>query len=148
LSWALSRQLRAEIAERVAGLGMGLEERLDAPIGSLSGGQRQALTLLMATWRVPRLLLLDEPSTALDPLSAAKLMELTRERVERDSITTIMVTHSMQQAVNLGGRVVLMHRGRIVKQWPAGADPAALLLAFEEQRLHEESASETGGTIR
>ncbi len=148
LSWALSRQLRAEIAERVAGLGMGLEERLDAPIGSLSGGQRQALTLLMATWRVPGLLLLDEPAAALDPLSAAKLMELTRERVERDSITTIMVTHSMQQAVNLGGRVVLMHRGRIVKQWPAGADPAALLLAFEEQRLHEESASETGGTIR
>jgi len=93
---------------------MGLEGRLDHEIGSLSGGQRQALTLLMATWVKPRLLLLDEHTAALDPKTAAVVIRLTREIVDRDRLTTLMVTHSMQQAVNLGDRLIMMHRGRII----------------------------------
>ena len=92
---------------------MGLENRLDTPIGKLSGGQRQALTLLMASWLRPELLLLDEHTAALDPKTAAKVIELTERIVTGGKLTTLMVTHSMQQAVNLGDRIVMMHQGRI-----------------------------------
>ena len=81
---------------------MGLEDRLDNPIGTLSGGQRQALTLLMASWIKPDLLLLDEHTAALDPKSADQVIRVTHEIVQRDRLTTMMVTHSMQQAVSLG----------------------------------------------
>lgn len=87
------------------------EDRLDSPIGSLSGGQRQALTLLMASWLKPRLLVLDEHTAALDPRSADHVIELSEEIVSRDRLTTLMVTHSMQQASNLGDRLIMMHRG-------------------------------------
>ena len=100
--------------EQVARLGMGLEDRLDTPIGLLSGGQRQALTVLMATIVRPSLLLLDEHTAALDPRSAELVMALTREVVAARRLTTLMVTHSMAQAVQLGDRVLVMHRGRIV----------------------------------
>jgi putative ABC transport system ATP-binding protein len=91
-----------------------MEDRLDSAIGSLSGGQRQALTLLMATWLKPRLLLLDEHTAALDPKSADQVIALTDRVIQREGLTTLMVTHSMQQAVNLGDRIIMMHRGNVL----------------------------------
>jgi putative ABC transport system ATP-binding protein len=112
---ALNRSRRRELAERVGELGLGLEDRLDTPVGALSGGQRKALTLLMATLVRPELLLLDEHTSALDPRSTEQIVQLTEEIVRKEGLTTLMVTHSMHQAVSLGDRVVLMHRGRIVE---------------------------------
>lgn len=112
---ALSRGRRRELADRVRELGLGLEDRLDSPVGALSGGQRQALTLLMATLVRPELLLLDEHTSALDPRSTEQVVQLTEAIVRREGLTTLMVTHSMQQAVAMGDRVVLMHQGRIVE---------------------------------
>ena len=114
---AVTGRSKSEIAERIRMLNMGLEDRLDNPIGTLSGGQRQALTLLMATWLRPSLLLLDEHTAALDPKSAAKITELTREIIDREKLTAIMVTHSMQQAVDLPDRIVMMHRGQIMEDY-------------------------------
>jgi putative ABC transport system ATP-binding protein len=111
---ALGRERRREIGDQVARLGLGLEDRLDTPIGLLSGGQRQALTLLMATMVKPALLLLDEHTAALDPRSAEQVIRLTQAAVGRGSLTTLMVTHSLTQAVTLGDRVLVMHRGRVV----------------------------------
>jgi putative ABC transport system ATP-binding protein len=104
-----------ELADRARELNLGLEDRLDTPVGALSGGQRQALTLLMATVVRPDLLLLDEHTAALDPRSTEQVVQLTEEIIRKGGLTTLMVTHSMQQAVALGDRVVLMHRGRIVE---------------------------------
>jgi putative ABC transport system ATP-binding protein len=102
-----------EIRDRVSELGMGLEDRLNTQIGQLSGGQRQALTLLMATIVRPELLLLDEHTAALDPRSAEQVLRITQQVVTRDRLTTLMVTHAMPQATRLGDRVIMMHRGRI-----------------------------------
>ena len=120
---------------------MGLEDRLDSAIGSLSGGQRQALTLLMATWLKPALLLLDEHTAALDPKSADQVIRLTEEVVSRHGLTTLMVTHSMQQAVNLGDQIVMLHRGRLAHHFE-GAEKQRLrvedlLMRFEELRRRE-----------
>ena len=106
---------------------MGLEDRLDNAIGSLSGGQRQALTLLMATWLKPQLLLLDEHTAALDPKSADQVIRLSEEVIARDRLTTLMVTHSMHQATALGDRLIMMHRGPGVPRLPrrGEAPPAA-----------------------
>ena len=93
---------------------MGLEDRLDNPIGSLSGGQRQALTLLMATYRRPELLLLDEHTAALDPRSAEQVIRLTEQVVRRQHLTTLMVTHSMAHAASLGDRLIMVHQGRLI----------------------------------
>lgn len=112
--WALSKTVLKEFQERVKPLNMGLEDRLDSPIGKLSGGQRQALTLLMASWIKPKLLLLDEHTAALDPKTAVKVIQLTEDVVNKDHLTTMMVTHSMQQAVNMGDRILMLHNGRIV----------------------------------
>jgi len=141
LGWALPRSLREQLAERVRALKMGLEDRLDTAIGTLSGGQRQALTLLMATWLRPRLLLLDEHTAALDPKSADQVIRVTADVVARDALTTLMVTHSMQQAVNLGDRIVMMHRGSVLHD-VAGADKRRLrvddlLGRFEDIRRRE-----------
>lgn len=114
LGWALDRKLRSELRDRVAELKMGLEDRLENAIGSLSGGQRQALTLLMATWIKPDLLLLDEHTAALDPKSADQVIQLTDAIVSREKLTTLMVTHAMGQAVNLGDRIIMMHQGNIL----------------------------------
>jgi putative ABC transport system ATP-binding protein len=100
--------------DRVAELEMGLEERLDTVIGALSGGQRQAVSLLMAVIREPKVLLLDEHTAALDPKSAAQVIRLTKMFVERGRLTAMMVTHSMQQALELGDRTIMMHQGRII----------------------------------
>jgi putative ABC transport system ATP-binding protein len=128
--------------DRIASLKMGLESRLDNAIGSLSGGQRQALTLLMATWLKPQLLLLDEHTAALDPKSADQVIALSNEVIQRDRLTTLMVTHSMQQAVSLGDRIVMMHRGQVLHDI-RGAEkkrlrPEDLLDRFEEVRRREQ----------
>jgi putative ABC transport system ATP-binding protein len=114
LRQSLGRDRRRAMREKVAQLRMGLEDRLDMPIGLLSGGQRQALTVLMATMVRPTLLLLDEHTAALDPRSAEQVIRLTRRAINADGLTTLMVTHSMAQAVELGDRVLVMHRGRVV----------------------------------
>jgi len=101
---------RSELAK----LEMGLEDRLDTVIGSLSGGQRQAVTLLMAVIKVPKVLLLDEHTAALDPKSAAQVIQLTKAFIEEKRLTTLMVTHSMQQALDLGSQTIMMHRGEII----------------------------------
>ena len=100
--------------EKLSLLNMGLEDRLKQPVGLLSGGQRQALTLLMATMVTPKLLLLDEHTAALDPATADKVLELTRKIVEENKITCLMITHNMQQALELGNRTLMMAAGNIV----------------------------------
>jgi putative tryptophan/tyrosine transport system ATP-binding protein len=105
--------------EQVEALEMQLEDRLDNLIGSLSGGQRQALTLLMAVINQPKVLLLDEHTAALDPKAAAQVVKLTKKFIERGKLTTVMITHSMQQALELGNRTIMMYRGRIIDDIPA-----------------------------
>ncbi len=141
LGWALNRRLLERFRERVATLNMGLEDRLDTEIGGLSGGQRQALTLLMATWQRPDLLLLDEHTAALDPRSAERIIRLTHEIVTQEKLTTLMVTHSMIQAANLGDRLIMMHKGEIIRDF-SGAEkkrqrPDDLLAHFDEVRRRE-----------
>ena len=142
LGWGLKSLLVEKMREEVRRLNMGLEHRLENAIGSLSGGQRQALTLLMATWLRPELLLLDEHTAALDPKSADILVALTEQVVARDKLTTLMVTHSMQQAASLGDRLIMMHRGQIIHDFQ-GAEkrrirPDDLLARFEEVRRAEQ----------
>ena len=110
----ITRADRAAFREKLALLDMGLEDRMRQPVGLLSGGQRQALTLLMATFCPPKLLLLDEHTAALDPATAEKVLEITKNVVEENKITTLMVTHNMQQALDLGNRTLMMDSGRIV----------------------------------
>ena len=149
LGWGLRASLVARMRDEVARLNMGLEDRLENVIGSLSGGQRQALTLLMATWLRPELLLLDEHTAALDPKSADSVISLTEHVIERDNLTALMVTHSMHQAASLGDRLIMMHRGQIIHDFK-GAEkrrlrPDDLLARFEEVRRAEqldESAAE------
>lgn len=112
-SW-ISRRECEEFQERLKTLDMGLEDRMDTPVGNLSGGQRQALTLLMATIIPPKLLLLDEHTAALDPKAAEKIMKLTQEIVEKYHITCLMVTHQMKQALHVGNRTLMMNGGKIV----------------------------------
>ncbi|RQW80246.1 MAG: ATP-binding cassette domain-containing protein [Methylococcus sp.] len=149
LDWATSGRRTDELRDRVRELKMGLENRLDTAIGSLSGGQRQALTLLMATWLKPRLLLLDEHTAALDPKSADQVIALTDQVIRREGLTTLMVTHSMQQAVNLGDRILMMHKGQVLHDF-GGSNKRRqrvddLLAIFENIRRRElldESAAE------
>jgi putative ABC transport system ATP-binding protein len=110
----ISKQDKEFFAEQLTLLGMGLEDRMKQPVGLLSGGQRQALTLLMATMVTPKLLLLDEHTAALDPATAEKVLELTREIIAREKITCLMVTHNMTQALELGNRTLMMADGGIV----------------------------------
>ncbi len=146
---ALSARLRRQMRDVVRDLNMALEDRLDTPIGSLSGGQRQALTLLMAAWQKPRLLLLDEHTAALDPKSAEQVVALSEQVIARDRLTTLMVTHSMQQAARLGDRLLMMHRGKVLLDLRGDQKKRVraeeLLDHFEEVRrseLLDESAAE------
>ena len=109
----ITKTEREEFREMLKVLDLGLEDRLTAKVGLLSGGQRQALTLLMATLQKPRLLLLDEHTAALDPKTAAKVMEVTRRIVNRDRLTTLMITHNMRDAIEYGDRLIMMYEGRI-----------------------------------
>ena len=110
---ALHRSLREQLRARLARLGLGLEKRLGDPMGLLSGGQRQAVSLLMATLAPMKILLLDEHTAALDPKTAEFVLELTREIVAEQRLTTLMVTHSMRQALDCGTRTIMLHEGRI-----------------------------------
>lgn len=110
----VSRVDRKAFRERVALLDMGLEDRMNQPVGLLSGGQRQALTLMMATFNPPELLLLDEHTAALDPETAAKVLSLTDKFVADNKLTCMMITHNMQSALDLGSRTIMMNRGKII----------------------------------
>ena len=105
---------REEYKEKLKILDLGLENRMTAKVGLLSGGQRQALTLLMATLQKPKLLLLDEHTAALDPKTAAKVLDATQRIVEKDNLTTLMITHNMRDAIQYGNRLVMMYNGHIV----------------------------------
>jgi putative ABC transport system ATP-binding protein len=110
----ISKKDRDVYAACLKQLDMGLEDRMDVPVGTLSGGQRQALTLLMATIVPPKLLLLDEHTAALDPKAAAKIIALTKEIVEKNHTTCLMITHNLHQALELGNRTIMMNDGRII----------------------------------
>jgi putative tryptophan/tyrosine transport system ATP-binding protein len=114
LSRGVTNQRRVQCREALEVVGLGLEERLKVQVGTLSGGQRQALALVMATIACPRVLLLDEHIAALDPQTARTVMEVTNAIVTRDRLTTLMVTHSMELAIRWGQRLIMMHRGRVV----------------------------------
>ena len=110
----ITRQEREEYRELLKVLGLGLEDRLTSKVGLLSGGQRQALTLLMATLKKPKLLLLDEHTAALDPKTAAKVLEITDMIVNRDHLTTLMITHNMKDAIAHGNRLIMMMDGKVI----------------------------------
>lgn len=125
LRWGLPKGENQEFIKALEMLGLGLERRLDDKIGLLSGGQRQAITLIMATMQKPKLLLLDEHTAALDPATAEKVLEITRQTVSENRITTLMVTHNMHQALELGNRTLMMDRGHIILD-VAGAERAGM----------------------
>lgn len=114
LRYGINNEERKLYREKLAILGLGLEDRLTSKVGLLSGGQRQALTLLMSTLKKPKLLLLDEHTAALDPKTAAKVLETTEKIVQRDHLTTLMITHNMRDAIAHGNRLIMMDAGRIV----------------------------------
>jgi len=110
----ITNQEREEYRQQLKILGLGLEDRMTAKVGLLSGGQRQALTLLMATLQRPKLLLLDEHTAALDPKTAAKVLEVTERIVTQNQLTTLMITHNMRDAITYGNRLIMMYNGKIV----------------------------------
>ena len=114
MKWGISKAERDVYREKLKMLGLGLEDRLSVKVGMLSGGQRQAVTLLMASLKQPKLLLLDEHTAALDPKTAAKVLELSDQIVNRDHLTTLMVTHNMRDAIAHGNRLIMLDAGRIV----------------------------------
>lgn len=125
LRWGITNQERVKFKEQLATLELGLEDRLKSKVGLLSGGQRQALTLLMATMMRPKLLLLDEHTAALDPKTAQKVLYLTGKIVQENNLTTLMVTHNMRDALKYGNRTIMLHEGKIILD----------LNAEEKQRL-------------
>lgn len=114
LKWGMPKKDREDFVSALEKLDLGLEERLSSKVGLLSGGQRQAITLLMATLNRPELLLLDEHTAALDPKTAEKVLKLTKQIVEDGNITTLMITHNMQDAINYGNRLIMMNAGKII----------------------------------
>ena len=114
LGWGVTNEERKLCREKLAALGLGLEDRLTTQIGTLSGGQRQAVTLLMASLSAPKLLLLDEHTAALDPATAAKVLEISDSIVREEKLTCLMITHNMTDAISLGNRLIMMNEGNIV----------------------------------
>ena len=114
LKWGITPQEEQEYYQKLKDLDLGLEDRMKAKVGLLSGGQRQALTLLMAALQKPKLLLLDEHTAALDPRTAAKVLELSDKIVEENHLTTMMITHNMKDAIKYGNRLIMMHEGHII----------------------------------
>ena len=114
LRWGISSAERERYKEMLAELDLGLDERLSAKVGLLSGGQRQAITLLMASLSTPKLLLLDEHTAALDPKTAKKVLEITDRIVKENKLTTLMITHNMHDAIEYGNRLIMMHEGRVI----------------------------------
>ena len=132
----ITRKEREQYRQALAGLGLGLEDRMTSKVGLLSGGQRQALTLLMATLQKPKLLLLDEHTAALDPKTAAKVLDLSEKIVTEHHLTTLMVTHNMKNAIQYGNRLIMMYEGRIIYdvrgKEKQNLDVADLLAKFEQ----------------
>ena len=114
LKWGISREEKEIYHEKLKELGLGLEERMTSKVGLLSGGQRQALTLLMASLKRPQLLLLDEHTAALDPATAAKVLDLSDRIVAENGLTCMMITHNMRDAINHGNRLIMMNEGKII----------------------------------
>jgi putative ABC transport system ATP-binding protein len=114
LKWSSSADSRQHFRELLMGLNLGLEDRLESKVGLLSGGQRQALTLLMATMAQPKLLLLDEHTAALDPKTAEKVLSLTDKIIKQQKLTTLMITHNMRDALKYGNRLIMMYEGHIL----------------------------------
>ncbi len=125
LSWAITKTDRRRYKEALAELGLGLEDRLSTKMGLLSGGQRQAVTLLMATIKAPKLLLLDEHTAALDPKTASKVLEITDRLITESSLTALMITHNMRDAIAYGNRLIMMNQGKIIFDI-SGAEKKAL----------------------
>lgn len=138
LGWGVTKAQRAKFSSDLAVLEQGLENRLNDWVGLLSGGQRQSLSLLMATFTHPKILLLDEHTAALDPQRAALVSQLTVELVEKHHLTTLMVTHNMEQALNMGNRLIMMHQGQIILdiegKEKASKSVSDLLQVFESVR--------------
>lgn len=136
-AFALTRKNVALFRERLASLGMGLEDRMHTRMGLLSGGQRQAVTLLMATIRTPRLLLLDEHTAALDPVTAERILQITRDVVRERRITAMMITHRIDSALSVGSRTLMMEKGRVVLDLQgrqrAALDVPGLLRLYREK---------------
>ena len=132
----VTKEEKKKFRDRLALLNMGLENRMKQPVGLLSGGQRQALTLMMATMANPKLLLLDEHTAALDPGTAEKVLNLTREIVEEDQLTCLMITHNMQSALDLGNRTLMMDSGDIILDI-AGEERRGLTVEDLLQRFRE-----------
>ena len=114
LKWAINNKEREQFKAMLSELDLGLENRLSAKVGLLSGGQRQALTLLMAVMKKPKLLLLDEHTAALDPKTAAKVLELSNKFISEDHLTAMMITHNMKDAITYGNRLIMMNNGKII----------------------------------
>ena len=114
LKWGVTKDEKEFYREKLKSLGLGLEDRMTSKVGLLSGGQRQALTLLMATLQQPRLLMLDEHTAALDPKTARTVLELTEKIIDENHLTALMVTHNMKDAIRLGNRLIMMHEGKII----------------------------------
>ena len=137
----ITQKEREIYKENLTILGLGLENRLTNKVGLLSGGQRQALTLLMATLKRPQLLLLDEHTAALDPKTAAKVLEVTERIVERDHLTTLMITHNMKDAITHGNRLIMMHEGKIIYD-VSGEEKSQLHVSDLLQKFEQASGGE------
>lgn len=114
LRWGVTKEERAVFRKKLASLGLGLEDRMETTIGTLSGGQRQAVTLLMASMNAPKLLLLDEHTAALDPATASKVLDISETIVKDQKLTCLMITHNMTDAINIGDRLIMMNNGKII----------------------------------
>ena len=141
LRWGITKSEKKMYKEKLAMLDLGLEDRLTSKVGLLSGGQRQALTLLMATLNKPSLLLLDEHTAALDPKTAKKVLELTEKIIARDSLTAMMVTHNMKDAIRIGNRLIMMNSGRIIYD-VSGEEKKNLKVADLLQKFEETSGED------
>ncbi|MDD7384797.1 MAG: ATP-binding cassette domain-containing protein [Actinomycetaceae bacterium] len=146
LRLGVTRSARRRFREELAILDQGLEDRLTARVGLLSGGQRQALSLVMATFTKPKILLLDEHTAALDPHRAEVITHLTQAIVEREHLTTLMVTHNMEQALQLGNRLVMMHEGRIIFEL-AGEDKKKATVADLMERFGDAASQLSDRTL-
>lgn len=139
--WGISKKEREEYKNRLKVLGLGLEERLKSKVGLLSGGQRQAITLLMAALKKPKLLLLDEHTAALDPKTAAKVLEISDQIIAENGLTAMMVTHNMKDAIAHGNRLIMMHEGRIIYD-VSGEEKKKLSVADLLAKFEEASGGE------
>lgn len=141
LSWGITKKEKEEYKELLKMLDLGLEDRMTSKVGLLSGGQRQALTLLMATLKKPKLLLLDEHTAALDPKTAAKVLALSDKMIEENNLTAMMVTHNMRDAIAHGNRLIMMHEGKVILNI-AGEEKKKLTVADLLQQFERVSGEE------